>query len=106
MDRAPVAVVLVSGGLDSCVCVAEAARTCALALLHVNYGQRTEAREYQAFTAIADHYGVARRLIVDVTHLAAIGGSSLICSVASLAVARSWRRQRLPGFPLAPTTSV
>lgn len=71
------AVVLVSGGLDSCVCVAEAAQTHALALLHVSYGQRTAAREHRAFTAIADHYGAALRLVVDVTHLAEIGGSSL-----------------------------
>jgi 7-cyano-7-deazaguanine synthase len=74
------AVVLASGGLDSCVCVAEAAREYDLALLHVNYGQRTEARELQAFTAIADHYGVpaARRLVTSLAHLAQIGGSSLL----------------------------
>jgi len=77
MSRDRWAVVLVSGGLDSCVCVAEAARTHALALLHVNYGQRTEARELHAFTAIADHYAAAQRLVVDVDHLARIGGSSL-----------------------------
>jgi 7-cyano-7-deazaguanine synthase len=77
MAGRPQAVVLVSGGLDSCVCVADAARTHALALLHVGYGQRTAARERRAFTAIADHYGAARRLVVDLTHLAAIGGSSL-----------------------------
>ena len=39
------AVVLTSGGLDSCVCVAEASRSYDLALLHLNYGQRTQARE-------------------------------------------------------------
>jgi 7-cyano-7-deazaguanine synthase len=73
------AVVLASGGLDSCVCVAEAAARYDLALLHVNYGQRTEARELEAFTDIADHYGVpaARRLVTDLDHLSRIGGSSL-----------------------------
>jgi 7-cyano-7-deazaguanine synthase len=77
---APLAVVLASGGLDSCVCVAEAARSQELALLHVNYGQRTQARELRAFEAIADHYGVPaeRRLITDLDHLRAIGGTSLI----------------------------
>ena len=76
----PLAVVLASGGLDSCVCIAEAAASYELALLHVNYGQRTEARELKAFAAIADHYGIARsrRLVADVTHLKAIGGSSLV----------------------------
>ncbi len=74
------AVVLASGGLDSCVCVAEAAREFDLALLHVNYGQRTQARELQAFTDIADHYAVPseRRLVTDLDHLARIGGSSLV----------------------------
>ncbi len=73
------AVVLTSGGLDSCVCVAEASRKFDLALLHVNYGQRTQARELQAFTAIADHYAVPaeRRLVSDLDHFARIGGSSL-----------------------------
>jgi len=74
------AVVLCSGGLDSCVCVAEAALKSDVALLHVNYGQRTEARELKAFNDIADHYGVAadRRLVSDLGHLARIGGTSLI----------------------------
>ena len=58
------AVVLASGGLDSTVCLADAARDHDLALLHLNYGQRTEARELAAFNALADHYGAARRLVV------------------------------------------
>ncbi|MFO7654446.1 MAG: 7-cyano-7-deazaguanine synthase QueC [Candidatus Krumholzibacteriia bacterium] len=76
----PLAVVLASGGLDSCVCVAEAAVAHDLALLHVNYGQRTETRELQAFEAIAAHYAAPHRLVVDVGHLKAIGGSSLLDS--------------------------
>ncbi len=76
----PLAVVLASGGLDSCVCVAEAAVAHDLALLHVNYGQRTQERELRAFHDIAGHYAVpaAHRLVVDIAHLAAIGGSSLL----------------------------
>ncbi len=73
------AVVLASGGMDSCVTIALAAREYELALLHVNYGQRTEARELRAFSDIADHYRVPehRRLIVSIEHLLRIGGSSL-----------------------------
>ena len=71
------AVVLVSGGLDSCVTAAIAAQDYELAFLHLNYGQRTESRELQAFHDIADHYGVQERLVVDVAHLKKIGGSSL-----------------------------
>jgi len=71
------AVVLASGGMDSCVTTAIARQTYDIALLHINYGQRTEARELAAFTDIADHYRIDRRLVVSMEHLAAVGGSSL-----------------------------
>ncbi len=71
-------VVLVSGGMDSCVTAAIAeVRGSELAFLHVSYGQRTEARERQAFNDIADHYGIEKRLYVSIEYLAKIGGSSL-----------------------------
>ena len=72
------AVVLLSGGLDSCVTAAVAREEHDLALLHVNYGQRTGTRELRAFEQIADHYAVEHRLSVDVGHLELIGGSSLV----------------------------
>lgn len=73
-----ISIVLVSGGMDSCVTAAAAARECEeLAFLHVSYGQRTEVRERKAFNDIADHYGVERRLDVSIEYLASIGGSSL-----------------------------
>lgn len=73
------AIVLASGGLDSCVTTAIAAQSHALAMLHVNYGQRTEKRELRSFNDICDHYNVpsSRRLIVNIEHLKRIGGSSL-----------------------------
>ena len=73
----PKAVVLVSGGLDSCVTAAIAAQDYRLAFLHMNYGQRTERREFKAFNDIADFYEVRERLSVDVTFFNQIGGSSL-----------------------------
>lgn len=73
----PLAIVLVSGGMDSCVTTAIANQTFKPALLHLNYGQRTEKREQQAFQDIADHFEVDKRLMVDVSHFALIGGSSL-----------------------------
>jgi 7-cyano-7-deazaguanine synthase len=76
-DDLPLAVILVSGGLDSCVTAAIAAQTHSLAFLHVNYGQRTEAREKKAFGDLADAFGVEHRLDIDISHLAKIGGSSL-----------------------------
>jgi 7-cyano-7-deazaguanine synthase len=63
--------------MDSCVTAAIAHQNHEMAFLHLNYGQRTERRELQAFNAIADHYGVVRRLAVSVEHLKHIGGSSL-----------------------------
>jgi 7-cyano-7-deazaguanine synthase len=71
------AVVLVSGGMDSCVTAALAARDHELALLHASYGQRTERRERKAFDDIADFYGVRRRLVAQLDHFRQIGGSSL-----------------------------
>ena len=71
------AVVLTSGGMDSCVTAAIARETYEPALLHVQYGQRTEARELRAFHEIADHYGVKHRLVTNLNHLKLIGGSSL-----------------------------
>ncbi|MBI5020665.1 MAG: 7-cyano-7-deazaguanine synthase QueC [Ignavibacteriales bacterium] len=72
-----IAVVLVSGGMDSCVTAAIANQDYEMAFLHLNYGQRTEKRELKAFNDIADHYKVERRLIVSTEHLKQVGGSSL-----------------------------
>jgi 7-cyano-7-deazaguanine synthase len=75
--KAAKAVVLLSGGMDSCVTAALARETHELALLHVGYGQRTERRERQAFENIADYYGVRARLVVRLDHFRQIGGSAL-----------------------------
>lgn len=74
----PLAVVLLSGGMDSAVCAAIAhAEGYEIAALHLNYGQRTQERELKAFHDVADFYHVQKRLVVDVSHFATIGGSSL-----------------------------
>lgn len=79
--------------MDSCVTVA-----CAISeghdvhALHVNYGQRTQERELRAFSEICDHYQIEHRLVVDISHLAAIGGSSL-----------TDRRMEIQSSPLADT---
>ena len=75
------AIVLLSGGMDSCVSAAEAIARHGdrVALLHAGYGQRTQSRERRAFTEIADFYAVPaeRRLVVQLDHFRAIGGSAL-----------------------------
>jgi 7-cyano-7-deazaguanine synthase len=78
MAPAQTAVVLISGGLDSCVAAAVAATRNELAFLHASYGQRTSARELAAFERIADHYGVGQLMVADLGYLARIGGSSLV----------------------------
>src|SRR5713101_6234733 len=71
------AVVLLSGGMDSCVCAALAVRDHDAAAVHVSYGQRTEEREREAFSAICDRLGIRKRLLVRNQALTAIGGSAL-----------------------------
>lgn len=73
----PLAVVCVSGGMDSAVTAAIAAREHRLAFLHANYGQRTEAKELACFDSLASHFHAERRLVVDFSDLRQIGGSSL-----------------------------
>jgi 7-cyano-7-deazaguanine synthase len=71
------AVVLLSGGMDSCVCAALAARDHEAAALHVSYGQRTEERERRSFEDICDRLEIRDRLRVRNDVLRAIGGSAL-----------------------------
>jgi 7-cyano-7-deazaguanine synthase len=73
----PLAVVCVSGGMDSAVTAAIAATTHRLAFLHADYGQRTEEKERECFHRLAVRMGVAHRLTIELASLRAIGGSSL-----------------------------
>jgi len=74
------AVLLLSGGMDSCVTAAIARERHGagnVAALHAGYGQRTQERERRAFEEIADFYGMRERLVVQLEHFRAIGGSAL-----------------------------
>jgi len=93
----PLAVVLLSGGMDSCVTAAIARQTCGLGLMHVSYGQRTEERERRAFLDIARHYDVERTLMARLDHLKNIGGSALTDPE------RDAIRARRPGSPVPDT---
>ena len=93
----PLAVVLLSGGMDSCVTAAIARQTCGLGLMHVSYGQRTEERERRAFLDIARHYDVERTLMARLDHLKIIGGSALTDPE------RDAIRARRPGSPVPDT---
>lgn len=71
------AIVLLSGGMDSCVCAALAARDYEAAALHISYGQRTEERERQSFLAICRRLNIHDQLNVRNEMFRAIGGSAL-----------------------------
>lgn len=71
------AIVLLSGGMDSCVCAALAARDYSTAALHVSYGQRTEQRERRSFLEICRRLKIEDKLVVRNEALRAIGGSAL-----------------------------
>ncbi len=72
------AVVLMSGGMDSATTVAVAKSVgYKVAALHVTYGQRTQQRELKAFNDLCDYFQIENRLVVPIDYLKAIGGSSL-----------------------------
>jgi 7-cyano-7-deazaguanine synthase len=73
----PRAVLSLSGGMDSCVCAALAARDHDLYALHFSYGQRTEARELKSAQEIARIVGVRDLLHLKIDLFRRIGGSAL-----------------------------
>jgi len=81
------AVVLLSGGMDSCVCATLAARDYDAAAMHIQYGQRTEARELRSFNEVCDRLGIKDRLVFRDPVFRAIGGSALTDDQISVPVA-------------------
>jgi 7-cyano-7-deazaguanine synthase len=101
------AIVLLSGGMDSCVSAAEALHKHGrdrVGLLHASYGQRTEARELRAFSEIAEFYGVQEKLTVRLDYFPAIGGSAL--TDANIAVPENDLGAPGPGGSAIPVTYV
>lgn len=92
----PLAVVLASGGLDSCVAAAVARQHYHLALFHANYGQRTVVRELQAFRAQAAFFKAVHTLEADLSFLGRIGGSALTDSKVPMPAAEA----EGPGIPI------
>ncbi len=89
----PRAVVLVSGGMDSCVTAAMARREFTIAMLHFQYGQKTESRELRAFHDIADHYRAGDRLVAGLEIFPRIGGSALTDRTRPIPPGRLTRRE-------------
>ena len=101
-----IAVVAVSGGMDSCVTAVIANENFKLAFAHINYGQRTEKRELKAFYDIADYFGVKERLVIDHSHLLEIGGSSLTDKSIEVSKADLNNKSNLPVGSPVPTSYV
>lgn len=91
-------VVLLSGGMDSCVCATLAARDTDAAAVHVSYGQRTEDRERRAFTQICDRLGIRNRLMINNEVFRKIGGSAL--TDATIAVPEAGSEIGTAGIPV------
>jgi 7-cyano-7-deazaguanine synthase len=71
------AVVCLSGGMDSCVCAALAARDFEVYAVHFSYGQRTEGRELRSAEEVARIVGVRELLHLKIDLFRRIGGSAL-----------------------------
>jgi len=90
------AVILLSGGMDSCVCAALAVRDCDAVALHVSYGQRTEERELRAFHGVCDRLGIRQRLHLRTELFAKIGGSALTDAAIAVPEAAPAIGERIP----------
>jgi 7-cyano-7-deazaguanine synthase len=90
------AIVLLSGGMDSCVCAALAVREHEAAAVHISYGQRTEERERQSFLAICQRMRIQDKLMVRNEALRAIGGSALTDDAIAVPVGEAVG----PGIPV------
>jgi 7-cyano-7-deazaguanine synthase len=71
------AVVCLSGGMDSCVCAALAARDYEAYALHCSYGQRTEDRELRAARGVAEALAFRDFIHLRLDLFRRIGGSAL-----------------------------
>ncbi|PMP64336.1 MAG: 7-cyano-7-deazaguanine synthase QueC [Caldimicrobium thiodismutans] len=71
------AVVLLSSGMDSAVCASVAKEQYRLAFLHVQYGQKSAAKELKHFQKLCEFFRPEKILIAEAPFLKKIGGSSL-----------------------------
>ena len=88
MKRVDKAVVLLSGGMDSATTLAIASERHSIIAVHFNYHQRTEERELWCFNRLCRHYGVSKKIIIDMDFLSKIGGSSLFKGARPVPVAK------------------
>jgi 7-cyano-7-deazaguanine synthase len=83
----PRAVVCLSGGMDSSVCAALAARDYEVYAVHFSYGQRTEMRELLSAQDVARIVGAKELLHLKIDLFRRIGGSALTDPTIAVPVA-------------------
>jgi len=72
------AIILLSGGLDSLLTLAIAIQEQFQPFpLHLNYGQKTQIKEENAFFDIIKYYNIKQKFITNIDYLKQIGNSSL-----------------------------
>jgi 7-cyano-7-deazaguanine synthase len=86
--RRPRAVVSLSGGMDSCVCAALAAKDFDVYAVHFSYGQRTEARELKSAQDVARLIGAKELMHLRMDLFRRIGGSALTDAAIAVPEAR------------------
>jgi 7-cyano-7-deazaguanine synthase len=86
-ESRPRAVLCLSGGMDSSVCAALAARNYDVFAVHFSYGQRTEARELRSAQEVARLVGVKELLHLKIDLFRRIGGSALTDTAIAVPVA-------------------
>ncbi len=97
MSNMKKAVVMLSGGMDSAVCAAIIKQKgYEIAALHLNYGQKTQSKELECFRRLSDHYNAVEKLVVDVSHLSKIGGSSLTDEKIPVEKSSSGQKDEIP----------
>ncbi len=97
MNKKKKAVVMISGGMDSAVCAAiTKEQGYDIAALHLNYGQKTQSKELECFHKLATHFSAVDKLLVDVSHLAKIGGSSLTDENIPVEKSANTRKDNIP----------
>ncbi len=72
------ALVLNSGGLNSCVLTALARQEHRLAMLHAEFDHRSARRESECFQAQVEHFQAAEALTVQLPHLKQMRGNALV----------------------------
>jgi 7-cyano-7-deazaguanine synthase len=78
MKNKDIAVCLISGGMDSCVCACIAKKKHDIIIaIHISYGQRTSERELKAFNDISDYLDITKRYLVELSYFRDVGNSAL-----------------------------